>query len=217
MRFSLRAMLASAFGALLLVSLPAVAGASPKTTTCTGDLPAGTYHKVVVPEDATCTSDGPVTIRGGLFVESGATFVLGSDENPGDNGAITGGVHASDPANLQIHFATINGGIESHGGSGSEGGPFGMTWNAIEDNQIYGAVTIDGYDGFWFGFIRNSVNGSVNLNDNVLEDPDGNEFVTNTVHGNLNCSANAPAPQIGDSGGSPNDVSGQKTGQCTNV
>ena len=63
---------------------------------------------------------------------SGATFVLGSDENPGDNGAITGGVHASDPANLQIHFATINGGIESHGGSGPEGGPFGESPKMLE-------------------------------------------------------------------------------------
>ena len=65
-----------------------------------------------------------------------------------------------------------------------------------------------GYDGFWFGFIRNHVNGTVTLNYNVLADPDGNEYVTNAIHGSLNCSGNSPAPQIGDSEGSPNTVSG---------
>jgi hypothetical protein len=57
----------------------------------------------------------------------------------------------------------------------------------------------------------------VNLNDNVLEDPDGNEYVTNTIHGSLNCRGNSPAPQVGDSGGSPNHVTGAKTGQCANL
>jgi hypothetical protein len=79
------------------------------------------------------------------------------------------------------------------------------------------AVTIEGYNGFWFGFIRNHVNGSVNLNNNVLEDPDANEYVTNVIQGSLNCSGNSPAPQIGDSEGSPNQVSGAKTGQCAQL
>ena len=51
------------------------------------------------------------------------------------------------------------------------------------------------------GFIRNTVNGSVNLNNNMLADPDGNEYVTNTINGGLNCSGNDPAPQVGDSEG----------------
>jgi len=49
--------------------------------------------------------------------------------------------------------------------------------------QINCGVTIGGFNGFWMGFIRNSVNGSVNLNNNVLVDQDGNEYVTNTIHG----------------------------------
>ena len=65
--------------------------------------------------------------------------------------------------------------------------------------MIHGGVTISGYDGFWFGFIRNHVRGTVSLSDNVLVDPDGNEYVTNTIHGSLNCSGNSPAPQVGDS------------------
>jgi hypothetical protein len=158
-----------------------------------------------------------VTIRGGLYIESGATFVLGSEEHPVDTGTISGGVHARNAASVQIHFTTINGGVDVHGGSGPFGGPFEITWNAIEDNRINGGATVKGYDGFWFGFIRNHVNGSVNLNNNVLTDPDANEYVTNTIHGSLNCTGNSPAPQVGDSEGLPNQVTGVKTGQCVGL
>jgi hypothetical protein len=217
MRTPARSLLTATVGVALLTCLPGAAAAAPKTTSCTGELAPGTYHRLVVPAGAACLSEGPVTVRGGLFVEPGATFVLGSEENPVDTGTISGGVHATNPASVQIHFTTINGGVDVHGGSGPFGGPFDITWNAIEDNRINGGATIEGYDGFWFGFIRNRVNGSVNLNNNVLPDPDGNEYVTNTIHGSLNCSGNSPAPQIGDSEGSPNHVTGRKTGQCAGL
>jgi hypothetical protein len=213
----IRLLAAGALATALLVSLTAVAGAGPSTTACTGLLAPGTYHQVVVPAGEACFSDGPVTIEGGLFIEPAATFVLGSEENPGNNGTISGGVHATNPASVQIHFMTINGGVDVHGGSGPFGGPFDITWNAIEDNQIKGGATVEGYDGFWFGFIRNRVSGTVNLNNNVLEDPDGNEYVTNTIRGSLNCAGNSPAPQVGDSEGAPNFVTGAKTGQCVNL
>jgi hypothetical protein len=203
--------------AAVCVCVPATAGATPKTTTCTDTLATGTYRRVVVPEGATCFSETPVRIRNGLFVKAGATFVLGDEEHPGNNGRISAGVHATDAASVQIHFVTINGGVKIHGGSGAFGGPFDVTWNTIEDSHINGGVTIAGYNGFWMGFIRNHVNGSVNLNDNVLADPDGNEYVTNTINGNLNCAGNSPAPQVGDSEGSLNEVTGAKTGQCASI
>src|SRR5947208_11246641 len=131
-------------GAGLVMGLPSLAGAGSNVTECTGFLAPGTYQKVVVPADAVCFSDGPVTIRNGLFIESGATFVLGSEEAPGDNGTISGGVHATDAASVQIHFMTINGGVDIHGGSGPFGGPFDITWTTIEDSQINGSVTVDG-------------------------------------------------------------------------
>ena len=217
MKRYIRPLIAGTLGAALLVCLPTSASAGSKTTTCTDVLAPGSYHRVVVPEGASCLSEGPVTIRGGLFIESGATFVLGSEENPVDTGTISGGVHATDPASVQIHFTTINGGVDVHGGSGPFGGPFDISWNAIEDNRINGGATVEGYDGFWFGFIRNRVNGTVNLNNNVLLDTDANEFVTNRIHGSLNCAGNSPAPQIGDSEGSPNQVTGRKTGQCAGL
>ena len=217
MKRHIRVLVPVTLGVALLVGLPGSALAAPKATTCTDALAAGSYEKVVVPEGATCLSDGPVTIRGGLSIEPGATFVLGSEENPGNTGTISGGVHATDPASVQIHFTTINGGLDVQGGSGPFGGPFEITWNAIEDNRINGGATVEGYNGFWFGFIRNHVNGSVSLNNNVLADPDANEYVTNTIHGSLNCTGNSPAPQTGDSEGSQNEVTGAKTGQCAGL
>jgi hypothetical protein len=118
---------------------------------------------------------------------------------------------------VQIHFSTISGGVHIAGGSGPFGGPFDVTWNTLEDNVINGSVWMTGYNGFWEGFFRNTVHGSVNYNDNTLVDPDGNEVQSNTIHGNLNCSGNDPAPQQGDSGGSPNVVTGHKTGQCAGI
>jgi len=210
------AAVAAALGTLL-VSVSSVA-ASSGTTTCTDTLAPGTYGRVVVPAGAACvTFAGPVRINGGVVVEGGATFVLGSEDNPAHTATINGGVRATNAANVQIHFSTINGGLKVIGGAGPFGGPFGVTFNAIEDNVIHGGATISGYTGFWQGFFRNSVSGSVNFNNNTLVDPDGNEVQTNTIDGNLNCSGNDPAPQVGDSGGSPNNVTGQKTGQCTTV
>ncbi len=201
--------------AAAFTTIPPAAGAG--ATECTDILAPGTYQRVVVPAGAVCLSEGPIRVQAGLWIGSGATFVLGSEESGWTTGTIGGGVHATDPASVQIHFATINGGIDIHGGSGPFGPPFDVTWNAIEDNLIHGGVVIDGYDGFWFGFIRNHVDGTVKLRNNVLEDPDGNEYVTNTIHGSLQCSGNSPAPQVGDSEGLPNVVTGRKSGQCATV
>ena len=193
------------------------AEASGDTTMCTGTLASGIYHRVVVPENAVCIGDGPVRILAGLWVQPGATFELGGHERPGPTGTINGGVHATDPAGVHIHEAKINGGVEIHGGSGPFGPPFDVTWNAIEDNWIHGGAVITGYDGFWMGFIRNHVSGGVTLSNNTLTDPDGNEYVTNTISGPMRCWGNDPAPQVGDSEGEPNAVTGPMTGQCAGL
>jgi hypothetical protein len=136
-------------------------------------------------------------------------------EGGGASGTISGGVHATNAASGQIHSATINGGLDLQGGSGPGGG---ANFDAIELNRINGGATVAGYDGVWLGFIGNSVNRGANLNNNVsLGDPDSNEYVTNTIHGSLKCSGNSPAPQIGDSAGTPNTVTGHKTGQCSGL
>jgi hypothetical protein len=206
-----------AFAAAALLVFAPLAAEAAGSTTCDGALAPGDYTHLVVPEGAVCIGEGHVNITGGVDVQKGATFVLGSEETPDATSTISGGVHSKDAMNLQIHFATITGGIHAKGGSGPFGGPFEVTWNTIEDSHISGGVKMEGYDGFWMGFIRNTVQGSVHLKDNVLVDEDGNEYVTNTIHGSLHCSGNVPAPQVGDSGGSPNVVTGAKKGQCANV
>jgi hypothetical protein len=203
-------------GSAVAISAIGIAGSASAAgaTECTDTLAPGTYRQVVVPEGAVCLSDGGVRILAGLWIRPGATFVLGSEESGWTTGTIGGGVHAVDPASVQIHFATINGGIDIHGGSGPFGPPFDVTWNAIEDNVIRGHVQVAGYDGFWMGFIRNYVSGTVTMRDNILADRDGNEYVTNTIHGSFSCWGNSPAPQVGDSEGDPNVVTGRASGQC---
>ena len=202
--------------AALLVALPVAAGAGGGAT-CDGPLAPGSYNHLVVPAGAVCLGEGHVDVRGGLFIGEGATFLLGSEETPDATSTISGGVHATNAMNVQIHFATISGGIDVRGGAGPFGGPFEVTWNTIEDSQISGGARIEGYNGFWMGFIRNTVSGGVQLNDNVLVDSDGNEYVTNTISGSLQCSGNVPEPQVGDSEGQPNIVSGAKKGQCAGL
>jgi hypothetical protein len=178
--------------------------------------------------------DRTITVSGGIQVGTHGSLFLGDGPGSGcqtnTKTTVNGGLAAADPRFLLIHGVTINGGIDSHGGPGVPvGGPICFPdpppdgpvicpfWAALEDNHIVGGVTIDGYDGFWFGFIRNHVNGSVTLGDNVLEDPDGNEYVSNSIHGRLACAGNDPAPWVGDSQGDPNQVTGPKTGQCVGL
>jgi hypothetical protein len=177
---------------------------------CTGTLASGTYHKLVVPAGAECDgTEAKIDVRGGVRVHEGGTFILGSEELGADTGRIRGGLRAKAPASLQVHFAHIKGGLRMHGGNGF--------FSTVEDSVIRGGATINGYSGFWLGFIRNTVRGNVRLSNNVMDDPDANEYVTNRIKGNLVCHNNSPAPHVGDSEGEPNVVSGRKVDQCAGL
>jgi hypothetical protein len=202
-----RVVLSASLAAVAIAAVAASsAAAAPKRFVCTGKLASGSYHRIVVPAGATCDgTNATITVRGGVRVGARATFILGSEKGTG-GGRISGGVRANSSASVQLHFAHVNGGVRISGGKGF--------FSTVEDNVINGGVRIIGYTGFWLGFIRNTVHGTTNLSNNRLMDPDANEFVTNTIRGNLVCHNNAPAPHVGDSGGSPNNVSGRKVGQC---
>ena len=157
---------------------------------CTGTLASGTYHKLVVPAGATCDgTDAVINVRGGVRVGEGATFVLGF-EGSSDTGTIHGGVRADAPG-------VAAGPLRAHHGRRADARRQRVLLT-VEDNVIRGGARIIGYSGFWLGFIRNTVYGTVKLNDNQMDDPDANEYVTNTIHGSLNCDGNAPPPQVGD-------------------
>jgi hypothetical protein len=189
------------------------AHAKKAATTCTGTLASGKYHKLVVPAGETCDgTNAVINVRGGVRVREGATFILGFDHGPA-TGTIRGGVRAKEPASLQLHSAHISGGVRMRGGGGPKQPP-PTVFSTVEDNVIRGGATINGYSAFWLGFIRNHVRGTVRLSNNDMGDPDANEYVTNTIKGNLVCHNNSPAPQVGDSEGLPNVVTGRKVDQC---
>jgi hypothetical protein len=203
-------LIVGALSATALTAGVSTALASHVKTKCTGTLASGSYQKLVVPDGATCDgTEAKINVRGGVRVHEGGTFVLGSEELGADTGKIRGGVRAKAPASLQVHFAHIKGGLRMRGGNGF--------FSTVEDNVIRGGATINGYSGFWLGFIRNNVRGTVKLSNNVMDDPDANEYVTNTIKGNLVCHNNSPAPHVGDSQGQPNVVSGRKVDQCAGL
>jgi hypothetical protein len=146
--------------ALAAVAALTAAAQSSASIGCTGFLPPGFYGDTIeVPAGADCESPGGVIIHAGVIVHEGATFVLGSEDSPGPLSFIYGAFRANNAANVQLHFMTLIGGLFILGGSGPFGGPFGVTWNTIEDSKILGDTIIIGYDGFWQGFIRNHTRG----------------------------------------------------------
>jgi hypothetical protein len=203
-------LIVGALSATALAAGASTALAGHARSTCNGTLASGTYHKLVVPAGAICDgTEAKINVRGGVRVHEGGTFILGSEELGADTGKIRGGIRAKAPASLQVHFAHIKGGLRMRGGNGF--------FSTVEDSVIRGGATINGYSGFWLGFIRNKVRGTVKLSNNVMDDPDANEYVTNTIKGNLVCHSNSPAPQVGDSQGEPNVVSGRKVDQCAGL
>lgn len=175
-----------------------------------------------------------LTVGGNLNVEPGGAIAVGCEPNaftcfndPGNtlqtNDTIGGNLISDGALLVLMHHDTISGNVlQSGGGSGVNCHllPFGPpAYSTYEDNVIGGNANISGLRTCWVGFFRNHVK-NVNWHDNQTYDPDGNEIASNDISGNLNCSDNAPAPQLGDSvavGNGPNTVAGRNTGQCPPV
>ena len=204
-------------------TIPVFANSGGGTTVCDGFLPPGTYHAIVVPDGDTCLLGvilsppqvvGQVTVNGGIFIGTGATFYMGYEGGP-STGTINGGITADNAGRVFIHNANINGGVTIQGGIG----PFSSTCtysfvsNAcsddFEDNTINGMVTINGYNGFFLGFMRNHDSGTVTISGNTLVDQI--DIGSLIVHGNLICSGNTPTENMGGSPGLPSTVTGQDT------
>jgi hypothetical protein len=137
------------------------------------------------------------------------------------NNRIGGSLIAVNALMVLAHNNHITGSVTQSGGGGGANcsnfplGPNGPpAYSTYEDNFIGAGASVVGVHTCWLGFIRNNVRGNVVYSSNILADPDANEVVTNTIKGNLICTGNNPAAQIGDSGGSPNIVKGRAFGQC---
>jgi hypothetical protein len=180
-----------------------------------------------------------LTVGGNLDVRNNASLILGCEPeafvciNDPDqingtlstNDSIGGDLRANNALAVLAHNNTIGGSVSVSGGGGGAtasscdstalfGGP---PYGTFEDNTIGGGASITGFHSCWLGFFRNTVTEDVHFNGNMTADPDGNEFATNTIGGSLQCDGNKPAPQFGDSGGSPSSVAGKAQGQCKNV
>ena len=154
-------------------------------------------------------------IGGGGDVQTNGT--LSTDDSVGGN------LSSEKALAARLHHNTIGQNLSLDGGGGGvncdpqdalQGSP---AYATVEDNQIGWNATVTNWKTCWLGFFRNTVTKNVTYNNNVTADPDGNEVQTNTVGGNLSCSRNDPAPQEGDSGGSPNTVAGEATDQCASL
>lgn len=174
---------------------------------------------------------GTVIVGGNVLVGSGAILALGCspgalgpplDQAPCDgqttSDVVGGSIVANQPLTMYLTADTIRGNVISNGG----GGPNALTTSyPIKENSIGGNLIVQGWQGAWFGALRNHVRGNAIFENNSAfipgvtgQGPDSTEIATNTVSGNLICLGNSPAAQIGDSGGSPNTVTGHKIGEC---
>ena len=199
-------------------------------------LPGGTLNAQFGGTDTVPASD--VTVGGNLDVQTNGVLVLGceplhftcqNDPSPSSGGtfsnsaSIGGNLTAQDALAVVVHVTSIGHNVTMSGGGG------GVTCNSFlpvlgsppygdfEDNTIGGNLTISGWQSCWLGAFRDTIRGNVDWHSNVTADPDGNEIATNSIGRNLNCAANTPHPQIGDSGGSLNLVFGRANGQCVNL
>lgn len=200
--------------------------ANKTTLTVTGNLviaPGGCLDAVTL---------GTVTVGGNVLVGRGAILGLGCDpnalgpvppcNNDTTNDTVGKDIIADGALTMYLDADTVHGSVVSNGGGpGATLSPYVNF--AIKDNKISGDLIVHGWQGAWFGALRNVVGGNVVVTDNVgltkAENGalDSTEIVTNTVTGDLICLDNSPPAQFGDSGGTANVVSGQKIGECEHL
>ena len=165
-------------------------------------------------------------VGGDVLVQNDAVAGIGCSPETGCPGfsttVVKGSVKASKAWAVILHGMTIKDGLSIVGGGGSMncgstalfGGPYYVD---LEDSSVGGNALIQGVHSCWLGFIRDNVGGNATIQGNRMGDPDAMEIVTNTIGGNLGCFNNVPQAHVGDSGGSPNVVGGQKRGECKNL
>jgi hypothetical protein len=177
-----------------------------------------------------------LTINGNVQAKQGATLGLGCSFGFHDcafdpsawvgNVTVNGNITANQALTIYLDFTTVHGNVTVNGG-----GDITMVDHPpaqdglvlpIKDNVIDGNLMVQGWQGAWFGIIRNTVGGNVKathtvgtrLDADTLSFLDSTEIVTNVIGGNLICQHNTPPAQIGDSGGTTNTVAGNKIGEC---
>ena len=175
-----------------------------------------------------------VTVSGGVRVGQNAAFYFGNGPGtscPNSNDVVKGGITATGAESVVVHGTTISGGISVQGGGGgtscapTAASPFGP-YTDLEDSQVNGGVSVSGLSTCWLGVIRDTVNGTVSVNNNTMGDPDAIEIGLNHINGTLACSGNAlafpgpggvPSNSFDGSPPNPSVVTGAETGQCAGL
>jgi hypothetical protein len=178
------------------------------------------------------------TATGNVLVGSGATLVGGPTEEGGDESGppppesfhVGGNLIATQPLGVVLHGSDIAGNVvETGGGGGFNCDPSGVftlfdspVFSVIgEGSHVGGNVTITGLTSCWLGLTHSRFDGSINVLNNQLADPDAIEILDNDIAGNIVCEQNsmmwdsaditeALYPRLWE----PNRVSGKRVGQC---
>ena len=194
-----------AIASLCCAAAAAPAAAAPtKVTKCKGQLAAGSYDSVVVPQNATCSLSG-ANVAGNVTMERRATLNGGSV-------TIGGSLIAQGATNVRLFDFSVGGDVRIVGGGGDL---------VIQSSTVHGVIDISGVNGFIaiidnasphalgrLRVVNNAVRASdptstvgINISSNqVLTDAEvsGNTGAVdknvqgNTVGGRLSCIGNAP-------------------------
>lgn len=183
-------------------------------------------------------------VTGNVFVESGATLLLGCEPNyfpcqddpvvdegapgPGtlvSHDVIGGNIIALSALAVIVHSSVIFGDVtESDDGPGLScatpaTGYFASTqspaYSDFEDNSIGGNLTMQYMSTCWLGALRNTVGGNVEVRGNLFGDPGAPEVISNQIAGSISCTDDSPPVQYGNAVmGVPNKVHVWADGEC---
>jgi len=195
--------------------------------------PGATLDASFVHNDVAGTGSSSLSVTGNVKVGRGATLVVGCEpgyfscsDDPSatlsGSDHVSGNLVAKSALGVVVHNVSIGGNVaESSGGGGVNcneppSGPFAGTgdFSDYEDDTIGGNLHVTGLKSCWMGMLRNHVSGNLTDSQNQFNDPDANEALHNTVGKNITCTGNSPAVQYGDSGETPNVVTGKAFGEC---
>jgi len=168
-----------------------------------------------------------VRVTGNATVGPGGILGLGTyAPNPAHDSAIVdGNVVATHPVSLYLGGMTVRGNLVSTGGGSGPAGPFRNF--PLKDDTIGGNLILQGWQGGWLGVIRVIVGGNALIANNASvvtddgsppPDTDSTEIMTNQIGHNLICRNNTPPAQVNPAdGGQPNQVRGNKLGECAGL
>jgi 5'-nucleotidase len=182
--------------------LAGTSSAAAAVTRCDGSLSAGTYDTVLVPTGKTCVVIGPVTVEQNVILQEGASLRSECDTFTVNGNFLGDGVNSVSLIGDSVASASIHGNVSITGATGEV---------FLDEVIIGGNLQISDSNGFQITVTSSQVAGNALFQANTLTT---SPFIIsrNRITGNLVCSGNDPAPE---NQGNPNNVAGQKIGQCS--